>query len=102
MIFIWTRAGILVVPLFILGPVLTELLVNGMWGQGFYSAHYWAKAGAGVVTATFIAVVGWLLNRRERTWEKKHCFFFLPMEYWGAIVLFVTACVSYGHLATSW
>jgi hypothetical protein len=102
MIFIWSRAGILVVPLFVLGPVLTELLVNAVFGQGFYSAHYWPKASAGVVTATFIAAAGWLLNRRERTWETKHRFFLLPMEHWGAIVLLVTAWVSYRHFATAW
>ncbi|MBU2119043.1 MAG: hypothetical protein KJ999_01270 [Gammaproteobacteria bacterium] len=97
MVLIWHRWGILAVPIFVVALLLTQVAVDANWGSGYYTANFWPKATASAVAAISIGLVGWLMNRKHETWATKHRFFFLPMEYWAGIVLFITACISYGH-----
>lgn len=101
MIFIWHRWGIVAVPLFVAALLLTQGAVDSIWGQGFYTANYWPKATAAVVAAAIIGVAGFVMNRKHETWSTKHRFFFLPVEYWAGMVLFITSCISYGHVTGS-
>jgi hypothetical protein len=98
MIFIWHRWGILTIPLLFAALLLTQVSVDSLWGHGFYTANYWPKATAAIVAAALIGVVGHLMNRKHESWASKHRFFFLPMEYWAGIILFITACISYGQV----
>jgi predicted ABC-type sugar transport system permease subunit len=87
MIFIWHRWGILalIIPLPIL--YLTQLAVDASFGQGFYTATLWPKVIATFATAIAVSGVGFLLNKKHTELNQKHRFFWLPMEYWGAIFL---------------
>lgn len=97
MILVWHRWGILTIPLILAALLLTQSIVDALWGNGFYTAHYWPKATAAAVAAALVGVVGYSMNRKHETWATMHRFFFLPMEYWAGIILFITACISYGQ-----
>ena len=97
MLVIWNRWGILVLLIIIAALFGTQALVDWHLGKGFYTANYWPKAAAFLSAAAVIAVVGYMLNRKEPTWATKHRFFFFPMEYWAAVIVIITALISYGE-----
>ncbi len=88
----WHRAGFLVVVLFLVAFVGMQLALDKLYGAGFYEATGWAKAAGGLAAAVLIGGIGFLLNRKL-PWEKQHRFFFIPMEYWAAIILIAEAVV---------
>ena len=88
---IWHRWGILVLVLFVVAYLATQVGVDAVWGEGFYTAHEWPKLVAGLLAAVAIGAVGWQLNRKEKAWATTHRFFFVPMQYWAPVVLVVTA-----------
>ena len=98
MILFLHRWGILTIPLILAALLLTQSIVDALWGNGFYAAHYWPKDTSAAVAAALGGVVGYSMNRKHETWATMHRFFFLPMEYWAGIILFITACISYGQL----
>lgn len=87
MIFIWHRWGILapLIPLPVLA--LTQLLVDSIVGKGYYLATAWPKVVAILFAAATVSLVGYALNRRHAELNQKHRFFWLPVEYWGAVIL---------------
>lgn len=87
---VWHRWGILVLVLFAAAYLATQLTVDAVWGQGFYTTVEWPKLVAGLLAAVSIGVVGWLLNREEKAWATTHRFFFVPMQYWAPVVLVAT------------
>ena len=88
---IWHRWGILVLVLFVVAYLATQLGVDAVWGEGFYTSHEWPKLVAGLLATVAIGAVGWQLNRKEKAWATTHRFFFVPMQYWAPVVLVVTA-----------
>lgn len=107
---IWKRWGILVVVIGFGLLVVTELVVDAVWGEGTYAAHSDLWAGAGfVLGGAVISAVGLRLNRWARTEEgpwlpisqlpyrERHTFFWLPMEYWGVLLVMVGLIMVVGE-----
>lgn len=99
MLIIWRGYGWLV-PVVILGVMaLSQLAVNALYGDGFYTANAWPKNVAVILAALSIGLLGLYLNyikRRtlvdEETGEDlgkspSHYLFFIPIEYWAVITL---------------
>ena len=96
---IWKRWGILAIVIGFGSLVMTQLLVDAVWGEGTYTADsgLWAGVGSLLGGAVTLAV-GLRLNRWARTEEgpwlpisqlpyrERHTLFWVPMEYWGALL----------------
>lgn len=98
---IWTGWGILV-------PVLLALGIGGTGalGEEFLppeASTYGFVAGA-LISAVLIYLIGRKLNKPEQgfhpktgepvVYRNRHTFFFVPMQYWGAIVPVVGLVVT--------
>ena len=96
---IWWGWGILGALLALLALVATELVVDGLYGPGTYSAHAGRYAPLGLLPVALILwPLGRWLNRREprrmldlKTGEtvllrSDHSLFFVRMEYWAVIL----------------
>lgn len=99
MVVIWRGYGWLV-PVLVFGAFLvSQVVVDTIYGDGFYKANDWPKYTATVTGALIVAALGYLLNykwRRELVDEEtgqpagkapSHTLFFIPVEYWSVIVL---------------
>lgn len=99
MLIFWRGLGWLV-PVVSLGAmIMSQLAIDAVYGDGFYTATAWPKDAAVVFTALSIVLLGLYLNhvkRRtlvdEETGEvlgkaPLHSFLFIPIEYWAAIIL---------------
>jgi hypothetical protein len=97
--------GYLVVVLYGGALVLTQLTVDFLTGEGFYTSHSWPKYLAVGIGAVLCWLVGkWLnsgkLSRRFKDLDsgqeivlpsQYHEFLYLKMEYWG--LLGAAACI---------
>lgn len=99
---IWKRWGILVFVIGLGFLAVTQLVVDAVWGEGTYAADSDLWAGVGFVFGgAVILVLGARLNEWARTEEgpwlptsqlpyrERHTFFWLPMEYWGVLLVMV-------------
>lgn len=99
MLIVWRGFGWLV-PVVVFGAlILSQLSVDAVYGEGFYTANGWPKQLAFVVAALFVGFLGFFLNHTKRqilfdeeTGEAlgkapSHSLFFIPIEYWAIIVL---------------
>lgn len=84
---IWHRWGILVVVIGGLPFYLTPRAVDALYGEGYYNAEHWPRILELVIASISIWIVGRLLNKDCKALNQKHRFFWLPMEYWGLIML---------------
>ena len=88
------------VPVVVFGAlILSQLSVDAVYGDGFYTANDWPKQAAFIVAAFSVGLLGFFLNhvRRqvlvdEETGENvgkapSHSLFFIPIEYWAVITL---------------
>ncbi len=98
MIIFWRRLGWLVPLIGIAAMVVTQLVIDGVMGKGYYTANGWPKLVCGGLIALAIAAIGYYLNVMKRGVfvdpetgvEKKevsHTFFFIPFQYWSVIFL---------------
>jgi len=106
MFFVWRDYGYLVVVFYFGALLLTQLVVDHLLGEGFYSATTWPKdLGVGLGALLCWTVGRWLnsgagAGRRlvdPETGEEvvlkasRHEFFFIRVEYWG--IIGVIACI---------
>ncbi len=77
----WRGAGILV---FLFGAAGFFAVALGFDGPAKGTLYPWSLAALGVGAVTL--PLGWYLNRR-RTSENTHDFMFIPMQYWGGLLL---------------
>ena len=99
MLVVWRGFGWLVPVLVFAALILSQLSVDAVYGEGFYTANTWPKQVAFVVAAFSIGFLGFFLNHKwrqilidEETGEAvgkapAHSLFFIPVEYWAVIVL---------------
>lgn len=97
MLIIWRGWGWLVPIVAFAMMVLTQVAVDGIYGDGFYTANAWPKTVAVVVAGLSIGLLGLYLNYVKRgtiideeTGEvlgksPSHYLFFIPVEYWALI-----------------
>ncbi|MDJ0711802.1 MAG: hypothetical protein QNJ14_15535 [Woeseiaceae bacterium] len=99
MLIVWRGFGWLV-PVVVFGAlILSQLSVDAVYGEGFYTANGWPKQLAFIVAALSVGFLGFFLNHTKRqilfdeeTGEAlgkapSHSLFFIPIEYWAIIVL---------------
>jgi hypothetical protein len=96
-----TGWGLVVVLVAIAGLVVGQILVDLLFGPGYYTSHEWPKLLACLIAGAFVWKVGVRLNStpgrvvidketgQELTLRQHHSLFFVPMQYWAIpIVLF--------------
>jgi hypothetical protein len=98
MIVFWKGWGWLVVVVFIVPLLLTQLLIDAVGGRGAYSQHSGIYGTVATLAgAVMVWVIGRYLNQRDSPGatanaQVAHTFMFLRMEYWA--VLFVVFAVA--------
>jgi hypothetical protein len=98
MMFVWHGHGYLVLVFYVAALILTQLVVDHVQGDGFYTATAWPKyLGIGVGALLCWVVGRWLNSGAGRrlvdpeTGEEvilpapSHDFIFIKVEYWGLI-----------------
>lgn len=92
---IWSGHGYLVAIFFFIGLVVTQLIMDSVLGDGYYTAHTWPKSLAMMI----IGAACWFAGRKmnlEPTIDpetgatttiptSKHTLFFIKLEYWSLI-----------------
>jgi len=105
MLFVWHGHGYLVPVFYVAALILTQLLVDHVLGDGFYTATAWPKYLAIGLGGLLCWAVGRSLNsgaaRRlvdPETGQEvfleppRHDFIFIKVEYWGLIG--AIACIA--------
>jgi hypothetical protein len=100
MIFIiWRGLGFLVAVITFGCALIANLMSNAIAGEGYFDHHKWPLGVALLISALICWYVGdFLLHRpgrvvidkktgKELTLKKSHTFFFIPMHWWGAILV---------------
>lgn len=101
---IWSRLGFLV-AVFVFGAAIAcNMAFDHLYGKGYYSTHKWTIGIAMLIAAAPCWFVGDLLRRRnlQRVIDKAtgremvldhslHTCFFIPMHFWGPILLAIGA-----------
>lgn len=85
----WT-SPLWIVPVFL----ITQLSIDGLLGDGYYTNHSWAHHLAAVLVAVTYIVVGWKHNRQAPPPLTEYHFLMIPLEYlsipwlamWGMMV----------------
>jgi hypothetical protein len=98
MLIVWRGYGWLV-PVVTFGVmILSQLAIDALYGDGFYTANAWPKTAAIIVAALSVGVLGIYLNhiKRETVVDEEtgevlgkapsHYLFFIPVEYWAVII----------------
>ncbi|MFC1578978.1 hypothetical protein ACFL3Y_01155 [Pseudomonadota bacterium] len=97
MFFIWRGYGWLVPVILLASSALMLLIIDPIYGDGYYKAHIWPAVIASLISAIPIGFLGYTLNHKNRligfddeTGKTKkspsHSLFFIPVEYWSVIV----------------
>jgi hypothetical protein len=99
MLVVWRGFGWLVPVIVVAALILTQLSVDAVHGEGFYTANAWPKTVAFVAAAICVGLLGLFLNYMKRqvlvddeTGEAvgkapAHSLFFIPVEYWAIVIL---------------
>lgn len=99
MLIVWRGFGWLVPIVIFAALILSQLSLDAVYGEGFYTANAWPKQAAFIVAAFSVGFLGIYLNHSKRqilideeTGEPvgkapAHSLFFIPIEYWAIIVL---------------
>jgi len=109
MIFFWQGLGFLGVVIPVAVALLTNFLLDAIFGHGFYSSHNYSILIAMTVSALIVWFVGEKLNNSEQdrilidqeTGEKvilknKHTFFFISLKWW-ALGYIIFGLIGYFH-----
>ena len=102
-VIIWTRFGFLVLVIAFAAFLSTEWIVEAVNAdQSYYQNNGWPKIVASVVGGALVSLLGFYLNKKKnerelvdpKTGERMllttgggHTFFFIPMQYWGPIIV---------------
>ncbi len=99
MLIVWRGFGWLVPVIVMAALILSQLSVDSIYGDGFYTANAWPKQAAFVAAAVLVGFLGFFLNHMKRGYlvdeetgevvgkAPSHSLFFIPVEYWAVIVL---------------
>lgn len=96
---IWQGLGFLaaVIPFAVL--VLTQLGIDAVAGESYYTANDWVKLLAVLIAAPMVGGLGYYLNRQpgkvlidpetnqKVELKRRHTLFWVPMEYWSIVIL---------------
>jgi hypothetical protein len=89
---IWTGWGILAGLIWGAVLLVTQLTVDGIHHEGYYTSQAWPKLLGSVLAAPIIWVTGRRMNGNadsieRQTYGARHTLFWVPMEYWSVIFL---------------
>jgi len=99
---VWKGWGLMALGIPVICSLLTGFIVNYHFGEGFYKASSWPMPVAFLVSAIPVFILGYKLNNKpgrivvdietNEQIELKtiHSFFWIPMQYWGIIIV----CIS--------
>lgn len=93
----WRGVGWLVPVIAVASLLVTQVVINLIFGAGSYQEFPWAKDVAIILGMIFIGLAGWNFNYRKRTTHKdpvtelttkspQHHFLFIPIQYWVLIM----------------
>jgi hypothetical protein len=97
MLFIWRGFG-WSIPIILFGAfIISQLLLNNLYGEGYYENNEWPKFAAIIASTILIGGLGYFLNYKKRVVvvneqtgkkekSKSHSLFFIPIEYWAIII----------------
>jgi hypothetical protein len=105
---IWQGRGFLVAVIIFGFSLLLNLIFNATYGEGYYDHHKWPFA----LSLVNSAILCWFLGNHLRKKsdrvvvdkltgkefvinQSRHTLFFIPMQYWGPILL-VCAATLFG------
>jgi hypothetical protein len=94
MIYIWRGWGIVVPIVWFVTLWGVQLVANTIFGAGTYEGSGLLKIIASIPAGFFVWIVGNLLNEEIEPNSHKHSFFFIPAEYWGAIIPILTVVMK--------
>ena len=111
---IWRGSGIVVVASVVVFATL-QMVLNAVMYDGYYQGHAWPKIVAALVCAIPLWLYGRAVNheppqvvvdpknpmKRTLIPAKKHDFLFVPVEYWGVVVLLVGGYLAYVTVPTA-
>lgn len=98
MLIVWRGFGWLVPVLAFGVMILSQVVIDALHGDGFYTANAWPKTVAIILAALSVGLLGIYLNHIKRgtivdedTGEvlgksPSHYLFFIPVEYWAIII----------------
>jgi len=77
-------------------------------GGNFYGDNLWPQSVAFGIAGLIIGAIGWFLNNRSKTMvqtedgeeieiKSPHDFFYVPMHYWGLILLAISLIMTVVH-----
>lgn len=101
MLVVWRGYGWLAPVLALGAMILSQVAIDALYGDGFYTENAWPKTAAAIVAALSVGLLGIYLNHIKRgtvvdenTGEvlgksPSHTLFFIPVEYWAVIILAV-------------
>jgi len=105
---VWQGLGILVPFVVIVTMAAVQGLADLVMGGGFYSHHAATQVTAALLAAVLVTALGLYLRGkggrvvidketgREIVLRRRHTLFFIPIEYWGLVVLVLGAFVTFG------
>lgn len=101
---IWSGLGFLAAVIIFACLLVCNLMMDSIWGKGYYSAHYWTIAMGMLAAAPIVWWVGNLLRKRnaqiviDKATGKEmvldrgnHHLFFIPMHLWGPLLVAIAA-----------
>ena len=86
--------------------ILTATAVNAIFGGGYFENHNWPPFLGAVLAGAAVWLLGRRLNGRpgrtmidrqtgeEVELKNKHDLFFIPMEYWGPILVLLAVLLA--------
>ena len=97
---VWTRLGFLVPVVFMASLCAGQLVVDSIFGEGYYSSSRRAILVVSVLTGLVLFFVGLWLNwnvRRQPWWgaserenlARYHTFMFIPFQHWAYPAVFL-------------
>jgi ABC-type Fe3+ transport system permease subunit len=106
----WRGWGFLVAVFAFGCSLIANLIFNAVDGKGYYDHHKWPLAISLIVSAALCWFIGQRLNRgsdrtaidkltgREFTIKRpRHTLFFIPMHWWGPILLAIALVLLVRH-----
>ena len=106
---IFSGFGFLVPIIALAVYVAVQWLTDQVLGAGFYTGHAVPKFAAAIISAVLLFAFGLFLKRRgtrvvidkatgeELVLRSRHTLFFVPMEYWGGVILVLGILVAFAR-----